>query len=252
MSVQEAPPRRRFRKPDPKYMTFVEHLDELRGRLIKMALAVIAGSVIGWFLTPRVIDLIINPVCKSFEKGQCKLYVDTVYGAFALNLKVAVILGFMFALPITLYQVWAFIAPAFGEKANIWAPIWIFSALLLFLAGATTGYLVIPLALSFFDKFNGNHVETLVFASKYISFIVLILLVFGVSYELPLVLVTLAAAGLTTSQWLWSKRIYFFFGIFATATVVTPGADWISPLILGGILYVLYLGAILVARLMGK
>lgn len=247
-----APGRPRMRQPDPKYMTFVEHLNELRHRLIACALAIAAGSVGGWFLAGRVIHIIDRPLCNHLARSNCKLVVDTVYGGFTLNLKIAIMLGFMFALPITIYQLWAFIAPAFGPTANYYAPIWMGSALLLFLAGAATGFFVIPLAISFFTKFQGPDVQILAFASQYVGFVALILVVFGLSFELPLVLVSLTAAGVTSSAWLASKRIYAFFGVFIFATLVTPGADWVSPLILGGILYVLYEISIIVSRLIGK
>ena len=250
----EAPrrPRPRYKQPDPKYMTLVEHLTELRRRLIKIVMAVAVGSVGGWFLAPTVIELIDKPVCTSLGPNHCKLVVDTVYGAFTLNLKIAIILGFIFALPVTVYQLWRFVAPAFGPTANYWGPVWMLSALGLFGAGASTGYFVIPLALNFFSKFGGEHIEILVFASKYVSFIILILLVFGLSFELPLVLVSLTAAGVTSSAWLATKRLQAFFAIFIFATMFMPGADWVSPLILGGILYVLFELSILVSRLLGK
>lgn len=233
-------------------MTFIEHLGELRKRLTVCIVAIALGSVVGWFLAGHVIQILDTPLCQHLPKNQCKLVVDNIYGGFTLNLKIAVMLGFMFALPVTLYEVWAFVAPAFGPGANRWAPIWLASALGLFVAGAATGFYVIPLAITFFTKFQGPHVEILAFASQYIGFVALILVVFGVSFELPLVLVSLTTAGITSSRWLASKRVYGFFIIFAFATIVTPGADWISPLILGGILYVLFEASILISRLLGK
>jgi sec-independent protein translocase protein TatC len=234
-------------------MTFVEHLQELRERLTKSIAAIVVGSIGGWFLAPRAIVLLDDPLQRALGH-KVPLYVDTVYGGFTLQLKLAIMIGFLFALPVTVYQLWAFVAPAFGSGANRWAPVWMGSALGLFLAGAFTGYEVIPLALSFFAKFQGGSTPVVVlpFASQYLNFFILILGVFGVSFELPLVLVSLTAAGITSSQWLSSKRLYFFFGVFIFATVATPGADWISPLILGGILYILYELSILVSRLIGK
>jgi sec-independent protein translocase protein TatC len=239
--------------PDPKYMTFVEHLQELRERLAKSFAAIIVGSIAGWFLAPRVIHLLDQPLSTALGKN-VPIYVDTVYGGFTLQLKVAIVVGFVFALPVTVFQMWAFVAPAFGAGANRWAPIWMVSALALFLAGGFTGYAVIPLALKFFAKFQGGDtgVQVIPFATQYLNFFILILLVFGVSFELPLVLVSLSAAGITSSRWLASKRLYFFFGIFIFATVVTPGADLISPLILGAILYVLYETSIVICKLLGK
>jgi sec-independent protein translocase protein TatC len=250
MSAQA--PRSHYRTPDPKYMTFVEHLQELRVRLVICILAVGAGSIVGWFLAPQVIHLIDQPLRAHLGPRGGKLIVDTIYGGFTLQLKVAITVGFMIALPVTVYQLWAFVAPAFGPEANRWGPIWIVSALTLFTAGAATGYFVSPLAVTFFTKFQGPDIEILAFASQYVGFVTLILVVFGVSFELPLVLVSLSALGVTSSRWLASKRLYAFFAVFLFSTVVTPGADWISPLILGGILYVLYELSIWVSRLLGK
>ena len=100
--------------------------------------------------------------------------------------------------------------------------------------------------------FQSSNVQFLPFASEYVGFVALILVVFGLSFELPLALVGLSAVGITSSRWLASKRLMFFFGLFLFATVVTPGADWISPLILGSILYVLFELSILVSRFLGR
>jgi sec-independent protein translocase protein TatC len=245
-----SPIRPQFRIPDPKYMSFVEHLDELRHRLIKSVGAIALGSIIGWFLAKHVIALLVAPVRTYLHVKT--LYVPQVYGAFTINLKIAIIIGFAFALPVTMYQLWAFVSPAFGDKANQMGPLVIVSALVLFAAGVVTGYEVVPLALQFFGKFEDQNLQILPFASEYIGFISLILLVFGVSFELPLVLVSLSAIGVTSSRWLAGKRVHFFFGIFIFATVATPGADAVSPLILGAILYVLFELSILVSRLIGK
>lgn len=240
-----------YRMPDPKYMTFVEHLDELRRRLVISILAIAAGSIGGWFLAPRMIHIIDAPL-RAHLGSRGLLVVNTVYGGFTLQLKVALIIGFAFALPVTMSQLWAFVAPAFGSGANRWAPIWITSAFGLFAAGATTAFFVIPLAVSFFTQFQGPDIQILPFANEYVGFVALILLVFGVSFELPLALVSLTAAGITSADWLASKRLFAFFGLFLFATIATPGADWISPLILGSILYVLYEVSIIISRLMGK
>jgi len=235
---------------DPKYMTLVEHLSEFRRRLIISLAAIALGAIGGWFLAPHAISILDQPLRASLHTS--KLVVPTIYGGFTLQLKIALILGFAFSLPVTLYQLWGFVAPAFGPRASRYGPLVVSSGLLLFAAGAVVGYLVMPLAVSFFAGFQSKDLEILPFASEYVGFISLILLVFGISFELPLVLVSLSAVGITSSRWLASKRPAFFFGCFIFATVATPGADWISPLILGGILYVLFEASILVSRAIGK
>jgi sec-independent protein translocase protein TatC len=250
MSVAMPPRQRRSREPDPKYMTFVEHLEELRHRLIICVIAITGGSVVGWFLAGRVIKLLVEPVRQYLHVKT--LYVPQVYGPFTINLKIAIIIGFAIALPVTIYQMWAFVAPAFGARANRVAPIAITSALLLFAAGLVTGYEVIPLALKFFNQFQGQNIQVIPFASEYIGFISLVLLVFGISFELPVVLVALTSIGITSSRGLARRRAHFFFGIFIFSTVATPGADPVSPIVLGGILYVLYELSMVVSRLLGK
>ena len=230
-------------------MTFVEHLQELRRRLIYSIIAICAGSAVGWIFSSRVIHAIHQPLV-AHHKGP--LYYTSPYGGFTLQLKVAIILGFMIALPVTVYQLWQFVSPAFGPAANHWAPVWMLSFLLLFCAGATTGFFILPIALAFLTNFQSGEVQYLPIANDYVNFVMLLALVFGISFELPLVLVSLSAAGITSSRWLASKRLYAFFVIFAFATLVTPGTDLVSPLILGGILYILFEGSIIVSRLIGK
>jgi sec-independent protein translocase protein TatC len=237
--------------PDPKYMTVIEHLEELRRRLVVSILAVALGSAAGWFLAPGTIHVLDAPLRDQLH-AQGRLIVSTVYGGFTLQLKVAIIIGFAFALPVTLSQLWLFLAPAFGPRAGRFGPLVISSALGLFTAGAVTGFLVIPLTVRFFTGFQGTDVQLLPFASDYVGFVSLILMVFGASFELPLVLVGLSVGGITSSRWLASRRLAFFFAVFLFATVVTPGADWISPLILGSILYLLFEVSILICRWLGK
>lgn len=245
-----------IREPDPKYMTFIEHLQELRKRLTVSVGTIAIGSVIGWFFAKRAIHLLDSPLRTAYAAAHngktLPLYVDTVYGGFTLNLKVAFAIGFLLALPVTIYEVWAFVAPAFGPRANRWGPAIILSSLTLFLAGVVTGYEVIPLAVKFFVGFETQDIRILPFASQYVGFVALILVVFGISFELPIVLVSLSALGIISSTWLWSKRAHFFFGIFIFSTVVTPGADPVSPIVLGVILYVLYLVSIGVSKAIGK
>ncbi|HCG02485.1 MAG TPA: twin-arginine translocase subunit TatC [Chloroflexi bacterium] len=256
MSAQPTSGPFRIREPDPKYMTFVEHLQELRTRLTICVSTIAVGSVIGWFFAKRTIRLLDAPLRDAYASSHpgktLPLFFNTVYGGFTLNLKVAIAIGFLIALPVTIYEAWAFVAPAFGARAGRWGPAIITSSLVLFLAGVVTGYEVIPLAVKFFLGFETGDLQILPFASEYVSFVALILVVFGISFELPIVLVSLAALGITSSRWLWSKRAHFFFGIFIFSMIVTPGADPISPIVLGVILYILYLGSVGVSRAIGK
>src|SRR5947199_10120809 len=115
MSAQRTS-RFRNRQPDPKYMTFVEHLQELRQRLIVSLSSIAVGSVVGWLLASRVIRLLDEPLKEHLKGYDGKLITPQVYGGFTLNLKIAIAIGFIIALPVTLSQIWAFVAPAFGPR----------------------------------------------------------------------------------------------------------------------------------------
>jgi sec-independent protein translocase protein TatC len=243
-------------QPDPKVMSFIEHLEELRHRLIIMFAAVAVLTVVGWFLEPRVLSLVSAPLIHAMERNHYPkafqhLFVTSIYGAFTLRLKIAIVVGIMLAFPIILQQSWAFVSPALGGGFYRYGPYVVTAGIALFAGGAITAYEVMPLAINFFVGFGSHDITIIADASKYISFVILIVLVFGVTFELPLVLVLLSLFGIIDSSWLWRKRVVAFFVIFAAATIITPGADWISPLVLGAILYLLYLSSIVVARLAG-
>lgn len=232
-------------------MSFIEHLEELRGRLIKMVGAVALLSILGWFLEPHILRALEAPLVTALQKHHNivhKLVTFKIYGAFTLQLKLAVMTGLVLAIPILVQQTWGFVVPALPAKFYRYGPYVMIVGVVLFVAGGLTGYEVMPLAINFFVGQGAGLISILPDASSYISFVSLIIVVFGISYELPLVLVMLCLAGITNSSWLWRKRVMAFFIIFAGAMVITPGADWISPLVLGGILYVLFLASIVVAK----
>jgi len=238
-------------------MSFVEHLEELRRRLIVMIAAVVILGIVGWFLAPHILSLLERPLCLAEKHAHynhsfsCRLFTTSIYGAFTLKLKVAVVTGIILSFPIILSQAWAFVVPALPTRFYRYGPFVIAAGIVLFAAGGVTAYEVMPLAINFFIGQGGNLVTIIADGSNYISFVTLIVLVFGISFEMPLVLDLLCIAGITNSRWLWKKRVVVFFIIFAVATLITPGADWISPLVLGAVLYVLYLISLLVARALG-
>lgn len=240
-------------EPDPKVMSFVEHLEELRGRLIKMVAAVVVGSIIGWFLQPHVLAALEHPLSQALKRDHNFVHgpvTPTIYGAFTVQIKLAILEGIVLAIPVLVWQIWGFVIPALPRQFHRWGPYVMGSGLLLFVSGGLTGFFVMPLAINFFIGQGGSLIHFIPDISSYVSFVSLIIVIFGISYEMPLVLVMLCVAGITNSGWLWRKKVVAFFVIFAVSTVITPGADFISPLVLGGILYVLYIVSIIVAKLL--
>jgi sec-independent protein translocase protein TatC len=241
-------------EPDPKVMSFFEHLEELRTRLIIMVAAVVIGAIAGWFIEPWAFQQLVDPLDKALQAHHNTIPGATyskIYSVFTLKLKLSILIGIVLSMPILVFQGWGFIVPALPARFYRLGPFVMISAIVLFLAGAITGFEVMPLAINFFIGQASSSTTFVADAPSYVSFVSLIIVVFGVSFELPLVLVLLSVVGITNSGWLWRKRVIAFFIIFAASAIITPGADWISPLVLGAILYVLYLVSIVVAKLLG-
>lgn len=230
-----------------KTMTIMEHLQELRFRLAVSAGAVVVGMIPGWFLFDIVFGILREPIQKLG-----KLYFFGPLDAFTLQLKIAAVTGTVIALPMLLYQVWAFIAPGLTKKERKHSIPFVLLGVALFALGAYTGYRMMPLAMNFLLGFTSENLQPLLDANKYLSFVAIIMLIFGISFELPLVLVFLCMLDIISSGWLIKKLRYAIFIIFIASMIITPGADPISPVVLGTIMSGLYLMAIGLAKLIGK
>ena len=230
-----------------KTMTIMEHLQELRFRLAVGAGAIVVGMIPGWFLFESVFALLREPIQKLGP-----LHYFGPLDAFTLQLKIAAVTGTVIAMPVLLYQLWAFIAPGLTKRERKNSIPFVLLGLALFLAGAYTGYRILPLAMNFLLGFTSQDLQPVLDANKYLSFVGIIMLIFGLSFELPLVLVFLCQLDIISSRWLVQKLRYAIFILFIFSTLITPGADPISPLVLGVIMTGLYFLAILLAKLIGK
>jgi sec-independent protein translocase protein TatC len=234
-------------EPAEKTMTIIEHLQELRFRLTVSVIAIVGGMIPGWFLYDVVFGWLRQPI-----ESLGPLHFFGPLDAFTLHLKIAAVAGVSLALPVLLYQAWAFIAPGLTKRERKNSLPFILLGVLLFAAGAYTGYRILPLAMSFLLGFTSENLQPVLDASKYLSFLGIILLVFGVSFELPLVLVFLCSLDIISSRWLIQKIRYSIIIIFIASTIITPGADPVSPLVLGTIMSGLYFLAIGLAKIIGK
>lgn len=237
---------------DTSVMTLVDHLGELRTRLFRAILAIAVTTSFAWIvLTERVqnalIDLLPTP------NGE----VPTVQvlgpgDAFAIFLRISVVLGIIFAMPILLYQVWAFISPGLTPAERKTVRPWIPLALLFFALGVTVAYFVLPYALTFLISFTGARVIADFAAGPYFDFVTTMFLVFGLIMEFPILLVGLSRVGIVTSDRLRQSRRMVILGIAVFSAVATPGGDLISPLALGGTMYLLFEGTVLFIRRTGR
>lgn len=249
----------RRRNPDGT-MSLVDHLYELRHRLGVALLWVLIGGIFGFwwfsnqlFALPSLGDLITGPYCSLPESarmspnGECQLMQTRPFEVFMLQLKVGLALGAVLLSPVWLYQFWAFIAPGLHSKERKFARIFVGIGSLLFVAGALLAYFVVPKGLTFMVGFGGDEFFTALTGGEYINFVLLMLLFFGISFELPLVMVMLNRAGVVSYAKLRSWWRGSVFALFIFAAVATP-QDPISMLVLGAALCVLYSIALLICR----
>ncbi|GAA5181058.1 twin-arginine translocase subunit TatC [Rugosimonospora acidiphila] len=239
-----------FERASDGSMTLLDHLRELRTRLFKAALAIVCGMIVGWFLSKPVLDLLETPYCNATKKpGQsCGefLALDPT-GPLALQVKVALIVGLIVAAPFWLYQLWAFIAPGLHRSERRWAYAFATLAAPLFALGAWLAYIMLPRALDFLLNFGGSHVSFTFELSKYIGFVTNLVLLFGLAFEFPLVVMLFNIAGLASAKRLvgwWRPAILVFF-VFAAIAIPTGDPFTMTVLALG--LTALYFGAVLFA-----
>ena len=234
-------------------MTLVQHLEELRRRLIISAAAVAVGSIGGFILYRPVLDFLQEPYRKAVaslpETITDKLIVTTPTEPFLAFLKIGLFVGLLLALPVLLYQLWRFITPGLTPRERRLGIPFVLSSLVLFAAGTVFAFAIVPRGLAFLFSFGGDNLVPLLTIDRYLSFLFFLVLAFGLSFELPLVLLFLTGVGVISSAQLRRWRRYALMGTVVFAAVATPTQDPYTMLLMAGPIYLLYEGAILIARL---
>ncbi len=206
-------------------MPFLDHLEELRWRILWSLLAIVIGTLIGLALCYRfnVLGILLAPVRHASTDPSLKLVYLSPTDPFFVTLKLAIVVGVLLAFPIVVYQGWSFMAPALEphEKKAIIPSLYF--GLFLFLCGVVMAYYALPFALRFFDSFQQETLEANLEVSNTLAFITKMLLGFGFLFELPIVIMILSALGLVTPRFLREKRRHAIVLITAVAAVVTPG-----------------------------
>jgi sec-independent protein translocase protein TatC len=236
--------RRRKRPPRPVTMTLVEHLDELRSRLIICAGAFVAASIAAFFLFFPILDFLLEPLCdigrEHLGPQGCRLITNGPLEGFLVRLKVTAMVGIVLASPVWLYQLWAFVVPALTSKEKHYAAPFVATSLVLFAIGSTFAYLTLPTGLNLLVQIGGDDLVPFFRAQEYLNFVGLMLIAFGLTFELPLVLFFLGLVGVVTPQWMRQHRKAAIVSIVALAAVVTPSQDPYTLLVLAVPLYGLY------------
>jgi sec-independent protein translocase protein TatC len=223
-------------------MSLVEHLEELRWRIFKSLLAILGGAIIAFVFRNQLMDFLQAPLPEQANtlKAGHKLVTTGLTEGLTVELILSVIAGCIIALPVILYQTWAFIAPGLyrHEKRN--AIPFIFIGIVLFIVGVSLGYIVLRFPVQWLIDFQSSSFTQLVTADSYFKFVAIFILIFGLIFELPLVLTFLARVGIVTVEGLRRKRAVTHISMWAASTFLTPGADIYSPIIIGASLSCLY------------
>lgn len=237
---------------DAEAMTLVEHLTELRSRVLKAALAIAVGAVFGFLLYSRVLDLLVEPYCEVKRNvdpdATCRLVVTDPLESFSIRLKLSAYLGFLIASPVVLWQLWRFITPGLYPKERRYAVPFVLSSVVLFAAGAALAIWTFPKTLEFLSAFGGEELELLYTPTKYLGLVIMMMLVFGLGFEFPVILTFLQIARILHWRRLSAFRRYAIVAIFVVGAVITPSGDPVTLLALGVPIVLLYEVSILLGR----
>jgi len=230
-------------------MSFMDHLGELRIRIVRSLIALLVGLAISFPFAPRVIEFLSGPVKATGNK----LVFITPTEAFWTQMKVALICGLFLASPGILWQVWRFVAPGlFAHEKKYAAPFVIIGSLLFIGGGAFALLIIVPLALPVLLGFGGPDLIPLLSIGSYFDFILKFTLAFGAIFEVPLAITLASRMGLVTPKILAKNRKYAVFGSVIAAAILTPTGDAFNMALMAGPLVVLYEIGIVAARLFGR
>ena len=225
-------------------MSLIEHLDELRSRIIVAAIAVALAAVAGFFLAEPLLTLLLDALPEGSDVIQLR-----VLEGLGVRVRLALFIGLALAMPIVLYEVWAFVTPGLTrrERRVLWPLLLV--AVLFFALGIGIGYLVIPNALEFLLDLSLPGVPPMLDVGEYIGFVTTLMIAFGLAFQFPIVLILLNRVGILSYAFLAARRRFVVVIIVLVAIVITPGGDPISSGILSLIMYGLFEGALQVMRM---
>lgn len=243
--------RRSEAKPRPDQMTLVEHLTELRRRVLVCGAAFLVAATVAFFVYGPILSFLKHPYCQVSPR-HCGFYVSSPLDGLSLRIKIAAYGGLFLAAPVLLWELWRFITPGLHPKEKKYALPFIAVSLTLFSLGALVAYLTFPHALSFLTHVGGPSLTQIFDPLKYLSLILLMMTIFGLTFEFPVLLVSLEVAGVLSPRQLSSWRRWAIIVIVVVAGVITPSSDPFSMLALAVPLYVFYEVSIVVGKIVQR
>ena len=241
---------------DDTQAPLLEHLIELRGRLMRAIAAFLLAFAVCFYFADDIFGILVRPLTEAFGEGQGRLVYTKLYEAFFVEIKVSLFAAFCVSFPIIANQLWAFVAPGlYAKEKKAFLPF-LLATPVLFTMGASLAYFVVmPTAFTWFLKFQGVagglQTEALPAMGDYLDLVMRFILAFGISFLLPVLLMLLNRAGLVTRDQLAKARRYVIVAVFVLAALVTP-PDVISQLLLAGPLLLLFEGSLILMRITEK
>lgn len=241
---------------DDTQAPLIEHLLELRTRLVRAVLALLVAFGGCLFVAEDIFGILVRPLTDAFPEGEGTLIYTKLYEAFFVNIKVALFAGFFLSFPIIANQLWGFVAPGlYAKEKRAFLPFLIATPVL-FIAGASLAYFVVmPNAFKFFLGFEGEiadlPIEALPAAGDYLSLVMQFILAFGISFLLPVLMMLLSRAGIVTREQFKKSRRFVVVGIIIFAAIVTP-PDWGSQIVLALPLMLLFEGSLILMLITEK
>ncbi len=224
-------------------MPLFDHLRELRSRLFKAVIAVAIGAVIGYAVFPALLDLLIAPYCQVVGgdgREACNLIALRPLEPFSVRMRASLAIGVFLGGPVLFYQLWRFITPGLTPRERRYSlPFVVLSQIMLAL-GIAFAYLIIPRALDILLGLGGDRIEAMLSATEYLSFFLRMSLAFGLVFEFPLVLISLAMAGVVTGSGLRKARPYSIVAMVTASAIITPTTDALTLLLFAGPMWLFY------------
>jgi sec-independent protein translocase protein TatC len=243
--------RRSEARPKPDSMTLVEHLTELRTRVLICAVTFVITGTAAFLLYPWILSFLAHPYCEISPR-RCGFYITNPLGGLALRVKIAAYGGIFLAAPVLLWEFWRFITPGLNPKEKKYAIPFVAISIFLFALGCLVAYITFPHALSWLKNIGGPTLTQILDPSQYLGLILLLMTVFGLTFEFPVLLVSLEIAGVLTPKKLSSWRRWAIVLIVVVAGVVTPSSDPFSMMALAIPMYIFYEVSIVVGKLLGR